>query len=149
MNIEELLDRYFEGETTCEEERILKRFFAGDNVPEHLLDYRPLFVCLGQEAQELEEQKQSCMPEKAAGKVRPMWRRLPYVAAAVAAVLLAGVWTVRHFPGDAAVPENYVVIDGRLYDDPALVQAKAMEALNNVCFSSDELEETILPDLLP
>ena len=27
MNIEELLNKYFEGETTCEEERELRRFF--------------------------------------------------------------------------------------------------------------------------
>ena len=27
-NIEELLNKYFEGETTCEEERQLRRFFA-------------------------------------------------------------------------------------------------------------------------
>ena len=27
MNIEELLNKYFDGDTTCEEERELRRFF--------------------------------------------------------------------------------------------------------------------------
>ena len=41
--IEQLIDRYFEGETTLEEERILREFFGGD-VPEHLRKWQPLFV---------------------------------------------------------------------------------------------------------
>ena len=30
------MDRYFEGETSCEEERELRRFFTEEEVPEHL-----------------------------------------------------------------------------------------------------------------
>lgn len=40
-DIETLLNKYFEGETTCEEERRLRRFFAEGLVPEHLEVYRP------------------------------------------------------------------------------------------------------------
>ena len=40
MNIEELLNKYFEGETTCEEERELRRFFTRGIIPEHLQMYR-------------------------------------------------------------------------------------------------------------
>lgn len=50
MKIEELIDRYFEGQTSCEEERELRSFFTQENVPESLQVYRPLFVCLDQEA---------------------------------------------------------------------------------------------------
>lgn len=51
MKIDELLDKYFEGETSCEEERRLRRFFTEEEkVPEHLLVYRPLFVYLDKEA---------------------------------------------------------------------------------------------------
>ena len=41
-DIETLLNKYFEGETTCEEERRLRRFFAEGLVPEHLEVYRPI-----------------------------------------------------------------------------------------------------------
>ena len=44
MKIDELLDKYFEGETSCEEERELRRFFTEGEVPEHLQTYRPLFA---------------------------------------------------------------------------------------------------------
>lgn len=48
MKTEELLEKYFDGQTTCEEERALRRFFASDQVPEHLEVYRPLFACINQ-----------------------------------------------------------------------------------------------------
>ena len=46
MNIEELLNKYFDGDTTCEEERELRRFFTQETVPEHLKEYSPLFAFL-------------------------------------------------------------------------------------------------------
>ena len=33
MKIEELIDRYFEGQTSCDEERELRRFFTQENIP--------------------------------------------------------------------------------------------------------------------
>lgn len=41
--IEQLLDRYFEGETSLAEEQQLREFFQQTEVPEHLLAYQPLF----------------------------------------------------------------------------------------------------------
>lgn len=41
--IEQLIDRYFECETTIEEEHILREFFAQDDVPAHLRQWKPLF----------------------------------------------------------------------------------------------------------
>lgn len=45
MNIDELLNRYFEGETSAEEEQKLRRFFASDNVPGKPVCLQT-FVCL-------------------------------------------------------------------------------------------------------
>ena len=47
--IEQLLERYFDAETTLQEEQILKSFFAQnvDEMPVALLQYAPLFVALG------------------------------------------------------------------------------------------------------
>ncbi len=41
--IEQLLDRYWEGETTLEEEQILRTFFSQPDVPEKMRQYAPLF----------------------------------------------------------------------------------------------------------
>ena len=42
--IEQLMERYWRGETSLEEEDILCAFFSQDNVPAELLCYRSLFV---------------------------------------------------------------------------------------------------------
>ena len=41
--IENLLERFFEGETSNAEERELYAFFARPDLPEHLKSYKPLF----------------------------------------------------------------------------------------------------------
>lgn len=42
-DIEKLLDRYYEGETTLEEERQLRQFFQGNDVPAHLQSHAAQF----------------------------------------------------------------------------------------------------------
>ncbi len=49
--IEQLVDRYFEGETTLEEEQILRKFFNQNQLPEHLRQWQPLFQAEQQLAQ--------------------------------------------------------------------------------------------------
>ena len=46
--IEQLLERYFEGETTLSEEQILKTFFSQDEdeLPQQLCHYKPLFTAM-------------------------------------------------------------------------------------------------------
>ena len=81
MKIEELIDRYFEGQTSCEEERELRSFFTQENVPESLQVYRPLFVCLDQEAKAFRQ-------ESAPVKKPSFRRRFIYTAGGIAAGIL-------------------------------------------------------------
>lgn len=50
--IEQLLERYFEAETTAVEEDILRAFFSQREVPEHLAHYAPLFAYAQEVSQE-------------------------------------------------------------------------------------------------
>lgn len=50
--IEQLLERYWECQTTLEEETILRSFFAQDDIPASLLPYRDLFTAESQMAHE-------------------------------------------------------------------------------------------------
>ena len=43
-HIEQLLERYWQCETSLQEEAELRTFFASENIPEHLLRYRDLFI---------------------------------------------------------------------------------------------------------
>lgn len=48
--IEQLLQRYWDCETTVLEESILRKFFAQEEVPEHLQRYKTVFECLQETA---------------------------------------------------------------------------------------------------
>ena len=45
-NIEKLLEKYFDAETTVDEEMLLKKYFSQPDIPDHLKQYTPLFVYL-------------------------------------------------------------------------------------------------------
>lgn len=153
MKIEELLEKYFDGQTTCEEERALRRFFASDQVPEHLEVYRPLFACIDREAEAFRAaQKEEAAPATHPAGVRKPTRlyHLYYLTTGIAAALLLCIGIAGLLPHATPARTGYAIIDGHYCDDPQLVQTKALEALQNVGFTEEELKETItLPNLLP
>lgn len=51
-NIEQLLEKYFEGETTTAEEIQLKQYFSTEQVAAHLEHYKPLFDYFAAEKEE-------------------------------------------------------------------------------------------------
>ena len=118
--IEQLLERYWEGETTLQEEAILRAFFSQDDVPANLMKYKSLFDCGLQEetlgddfdarildsigAEDTQEPKAKIV--KLASRLKPLFK-----AAAIVAILL----TI----GNAAqAPWNYG------WDDPQDEYAK-------------------------
>lgn len=156
MKIEELIDRYFEGQTSCEEERELRSFFTKENVPEHLQVYRPLFVCLEKEAEafrkgSMEERSISeedtltesmpevSAPEESAPKALPRRRRFIYMMGGVAAgiLLLIGIAGTKQYLH--VTPENYVLIDGKQYTDANLIREQALAAFRDVQTTEDEV----------
>ncbi len=50
MNISELIERYFEGETSLAEEQMLKKYFASGEIAEEHMSYADLFAFFGSEA---------------------------------------------------------------------------------------------------
>ena len=49
--IKDILEKYFEGQTTLEEERVLKAFFSGGDIPPGLRKYEPHFKYLVSESE--------------------------------------------------------------------------------------------------
>lgn len=143
MNIEELIERYFEGETSAEEEKQLRSFFAAGHVPEHLSAYIPLFAYFDEEIRNKEEAKKNQRSTASIlllRKEKSVRRTLLYVLSGVAASLLF-LLALHPFVSSANpcfCSDNYVVINGRCYTDPHKVRALALEALDEVATPADE-----------
>src|SRR5688572_3684214 len=50
--IEDILEKYFQGETTIAEENQLKEYFSSSNVAQHLEQYKPMFGYFSQVKQQ-------------------------------------------------------------------------------------------------
>lgn len=102
--IEQLLDRYFECQTTLEEEQILRAFFAQEDIPVLLLPYREVFAeqtfakqamntsaDFDQRILSLIGEEEAKEPKHVKARIVSMNRRLRplYKAAACVAVVLA------------------------------------------------------------
>lgn len=135
MNITDLLNKYFEGETSCREERELRRFFAKGDLPEELEVYRPLFAFLEQEANRT--------PTARTKQPRHSRRlRAIYWASTLACGVFLLACLLRRF-APQPYPENFAIIDGKLYADEELAKSKALEAMQNVGLTNMELNELL------
>ncbi|KAA6333201.1 hypothetical protein EZS27_018358 [termite gut metagenome] len=139
MNTEELLEKYFDGRTTCKEEKRLRKFFSHNRpIPEHLQVYRPLFAYLDEEAR----RNKTLNPKRRATALkRPLLYTLGGVAAGLLLILgVAGMnryWNEHH--DNYVCYGNYVFIDGHQYTDIDLVRQQAQSALNEVRVSREEI----------
>lgn len=99
-DIQELLDRYWEGETSLEEERRLREFFAAESIPEQFRQEAAFFRALRAEMSvELPVKAPVQLPRRG---VQRYWR---LAAASVAFLLMAGAgwwWLAR--TGPSGVP---------------------------------------------
>ena len=124
--INQLLDRYWDGETTLEEEQILRSFFSQLCVPDELAKYRQLFVYEQTEPQQdrlgddFDERLMSMIDEPrhvTAQRVRMSQRFAPlFKAAAMVAIVLtlsqAAQLSFQSGDGQAAAPAAYAPQNG-------------------------------------
>lgn len=87
--IEKLLEAYFKGETNIDEEKILREYFINENVPTHLLQYKPIF--LGMAAARLERLDKNIKFPESIVEDTGIWKYL-VVAALIVALLVGGVY---------------------------------------------------------
>ena len=93
--IEQLLENYWQGETTLQEESILRNFFSQEDVPAEFIQYKPLFVYEQEKEDVLGEEFDSRIlemigEEKPKAKIVTMTSRLMplFKAAAIVAIIL-------------------------------------------------------------
>ncbi len=91
--IEILLDDYFEGETSLEQESTLREYFATNNVAPHLAAYQQLFVGLKAAQEEVLEQEINLPAETTSSSSNKWWYGIAasfVVVIGVASLLMSG-----------------------------------------------------------
>lgn len=123
--IEDLLERFFEGQTSNEEERVLYDFFAGPDVPSHLRRYKEVFgyfesgICLDF----IEQPERSLPVKKSSDKRRFGWAIATCAAASLLLLLLNTFFTNRR---DSFNPYegSYIVRSGVVITDTKKIEAE-------------------------
>lgn len=122
-HIEDLLERFFEGQTTNAEERELYRFFGSPEVPEYLMSYKPVFGYF--ESGLAEETATSEEKQEAVKLFRPQKIFLTWALSAAAVVivllLISPLFTSQNKVEDP-LKGSYIVRNGERIDNLDLIR---------------------------
>jgi hypothetical protein len=114
--IEQLLEKYFQGETSIAEENELKNYFSSLNVAQHLEQYRPMF---GYFSQAKEQQFQQEVP------LQTRKRKVAWLSIAASVVVLLGIGTYSYVNYNNVSPSQNL----GTYDDPEVAFRETQKAL--------------------
>ena len=136
--IDEMLNRYLDGATTNEEERILRLYFSTTQiVPTEWEAYKALFSWEARQ-HDSTSHGHSVLARTAQ---RPSQHHYFAIAASIAALLIigAGIATMLQH----SLSKNYAIIDGHYTTDAATIRSEAEEALLMVGATDDETFDAI------
>lgn len=141
MKIDDLINKYFEGESTCEEERQIRLFFKQENVPSHLEEYRDFFSFFDEESQlhatEIEEIAIAHKPKRLTNR----YFRYGMIGIAASLILTLSIIGMNKY---FDIPQNYVMIDGVCYTQTDIIMQEALNSLQAVSMSEDDILNTLL-----
>lgn len=124
--IEKLIEKFMNAETTLQEEQTLYTYFKKKDIPEELEEYREFFLTLGEVA-------------PAIPKAKTVWLRKPLRWVAAASILLvlggASLWGLQKDQKEE--PVCYLKINGKVITDKEVV-LKHMEEKMALLMLSEE-----------
>ncbi|PWA05355.1 hypothetical protein [Flavobacterium psychrotolerans] len=115
-NIEELLEKYFQGGTSIAEEQELRKYFSSSNVLPHLEQYKPLFGYFS--LVKKEEFEREILPQTKK-------YNLAWLSIAASVVVLLGIGTYVYLNNNKANQNQ----DLGTYDDPEVAYRETQKAL--------------------
>lgn len=130
--IKELLQKYFDGETSVEEEATLRAYFADNIIEEEFKQYKPLFACFTEmEAEDLpnlsfdEEFKQKVTPRR---RHHGLAYHISIWSSAAAACIILAMGSIYYIERQ----NNYMIVNGKRVNDPEKALMIAAEKLHLV-----------------
>ncbi|MCI9844073.1 hypothetical protein [Flavobacterium pectinovorum] len=124
--IENILEKYFQGETTIAEEKELKEYFSSLNVAQHLKQYQPIFGYFSQVKEQKLTQEIPLQTKK---------QNVGWLSIAASVVVLLGIGTF-YYVSDNSTDNVVAKSELGTYDNPEEALAATQKALallsNNV-----------------
>ena len=146
MDIDNLLNKYFEGETTFEDEQVLHAYFKQENLPKHLKELAPIFTYIEDERIALEALKEitDVAPAQTIIKRRKLILSRTFYISAVAAACIAAVFFL-FSPGNSKSDANqsYAWINGKRISNKEEIKMFAEKSLENVSSTENIFMEQI------
>ena len=136
-DLKQLVEKFFDGETTVEEEKVLRAYFAKENVPRQFVDVKSYFMALEKESEPvLEEDFDQHLFEKMEGDTtrERKIKQWAYSIMATAAAVLLLLWI------GTKVSSNQLPYG--TINDPALAFNEARKALD---MTAVEMNKGLLP----
>lgn len=141
--IEELLNKYWNCETSLEEEQELRTYFKGNEIPTQFQEAAPLFQYFGASKEKSLADRE--FDSTVVGKLNPPAKgkviRLVYNAMRIAAgiaVLVVAVWFVRK---EVRTPTADAPVTEDTYDDPKMAFEETKKALMMISKSFGQAEQ--------
>jgi hypothetical protein len=132
-NIRELIEKYFEGLTSLQEEQSLRDYFQQENIPAEWKKYQAVFQFF---SQEIAIEKNLSIPENG----KPRRRRFLYASIAAAASILLLFGLKFDFDAERRLPEtSQAYIDGKKLTDLVLIRKEIIKALENIAEENEEV----------
>ena len=148
-HINTLLERFFDGLTSNDEERELYRFFKQDDIPEAFAQYSPVIKYLSDGlARELEPSLTSHSRSDGSAVVSTARRKRWIKWGSIAASFLFIVFTSLYFLRTEADPfeGSYIIRNGVKITDLDLIRPELEATIEKVMKQQQEKEQLILPE---
>ena len=140
ISVNVLLERFFEGQTSIEEEQELYRFFMRDDIPEELVRYKPVINYF--ESGLADELRSSIQPETHTSK-RKRW----IIWSGIAASFLLAMCTSFYFLAAREAPDpfegSYIIRNGVRITDLNLIRPELEATIQKVLLQEQETEQLI------
>ena len=133
QRIHELISRYFDGMTSLDEERELHQYFVGDDIPDSLKVYRPMFVFFAEE-----QMIDPPVKKSAARTIGLNWAMVTGIAASIAILFLIAI------PKSGKEYEKYVYyVDGQRIHNETIALESAENKLQMLAESMQKAKNSM------
>ena len=126
-NIKNLLEKYFEGETSLQEEKELKNYFSSENIAPELLQYKSMFGYFSEE-KTTESEREIVLEKKS--------NHRKWLGMAASIVILLGI-------GFTFLKQPVQQDDLGTFDDPEMALIETQKAFNLIAENLNKGKESI------